>query len=30
MQKYFANGYTPNWSQEVLLVKKFNNTVPWA
>ena len=26
----FAKGYTPNWSEEVFLIKKVNNTVPWT
>ena len=26
----FAKGYTPNWSEEVLVVKKVKNTVPWT
>ena len=26
----FAKGYTPNWSEEVFVVSKFKNTVPWA
>ena len=26
----FAKGYTPNWSEEVLVIKKVKNTVPWA
>ena len=25
----FAKGYTPNWSEEVFVVKKVKNTVPW-
>ena len=25
----FAIGYTPNWSEEVFVVKKVRNTVPW-
>ena len=26
-----SNGYTPNWSEEVLIVKKeIKNTVPWT
>ena len=24
----FAKGYTPNWSEEVFVIKKFRNTVP--
>ena len=26
----FAKGYTPNWSEEIFLVKKIKNTVPWT
>ena len=25
-----AKGYTPNWSEEVFLIKKVKNTVPWT
>ena len=25
----FAKGYTQNWSEEVFIIKKVNNTVPW-
>ena len=25
----FANGYTPNWSEEVFVISKIKNTVPW-
>ena len=25
----FAKGYTPNWSEEVFVIKKAKNTVPW-
>ena len=25
----FANGYTPNWSEEIFVVKKIN-TAPWT
>ena len=25
----FAKGYVPNWSEEVFLIKKIKNTVPW-
>ena len=24
----FAKGYTPNWSEEIFIVKKIKNTVP--
>ena len=26
----FAKGYTPNWSEEVVVVNKFKNTVSWT
>ena len=26
----FAKGYTPNWSEEVFVVKKIKDTVPWT
>ena len=26
----FAKGYMPNWSEEVFIVSKINNTVPWT
>ena len=26
----FAKGYTPNWSEEVLVIKKVKNKVPWT
>ena len=26
----FGKGYTPNWSEEVFIVSKIKNTVPWA
>ena len=25
-----AKGYTPNWSEEVLVIIKIENTVPWT
>ena len=25
----FAKGYTPNWSEEIFVIKKVRNTVPW-
>ena len=30
MKKIFANGYTSNWSEEVSVIKKTKNTVPWT
>ena len=26
----FAEGYTPNWSEEVFVISKIKNTVPWT
>ena len=26
----FAKGYAPNWSEEVFVIKKLKNTVPWT
>ena len=26
----FAKGYTPNWPEEVLVIKKVKNVVPWT
>ena len=26
----FAKGYKPNWSEEVFMIKKVKNTVPWT
>ena len=26
----FPKGYTPNWSEEIFVIKKFKNTVPWT
>ena len=26
----FAKGYIPNWSEEVFVIKKVENTVPWT
>ena len=26
----FATGYMPNWSEEIFIIKKFKNTVPWT
>ena len=25
----FAKGYTPNWSKEIFIINKINDTVPW-
>ena len=29
-QNIFTKGYTPNWSEEIFVVKKIKNTVPWT
>ena len=26
----FAKGYAPNWSEEVFVINKINNRVPWT
>ena len=26
----FSKGYTPNWSEEIFVVNKVHNTVPWT
>ena len=26
----FAKGYTPNWSEEVFVIKEVKSTVPWT
>ena len=26
----FAKGFTPNWSEEVFVIKEIKNTVPWT
>ena len=25
----FAKGYMPNWSEEVFIISKIKNTIPW-
>ena len=29
-KKIFAKGCTPNWSEEVFVIKKVKNTLPWT
>ena len=29
-EKIFAKGYAPNWSEDVFVIKKVRNTVPWT
>ena len=26
----FTKGYTPNWSEEIFVIKRIKNTVPWT
>ena len=26
----FAKGYTPNWSEQIFVIKRIKNTVPWT
>ena len=26
----FSKGYLPNWSEEILIINKVKNTVPWT
>ena len=26
----FTKGYTPNWSEEVFVINKIKNTIPWT
>ena len=26
----FAKGYMPNWSEEIFVIKKVKNTIPWT
>ena len=26
----FPKGYTPNWSEEVFVIRKVKNTIPWT
>ena len=29
-KNFFAKGYTPNWSEEVFVIEKIKNTLPWT
>ena len=29
-KNFFAKGYAPNWSEEIFIVSKIKNTVPWT
>ena len=26
----FAKGYTPNWSEEIFVINRIKNTIPWT
>ena len=28
-KKFFAKGYTPNWPEEIFVIKEIKNTIPW-
>ena len=30
IKPFFAKGYVPNWSEEVFVITKVQNTVPWT
>ena len=30
MIKILFKGYGPNWSEEIFIIKKIKNTVPWT
>ena len=29
VKNIFAKGYTPNWSKEILIINKINDTIPY-
>ena len=29
-KKVLAKGYTPNWSEDIFVIKEIKNTVPWT
>ena len=29
-KNFFAKGYMPNWPEEVFIISKIKNTVPWT
>ena len=29
-ENIFAKGYTPNWSEDIFVISKIKNTVPWT
>ena len=30
LKNVFAKGYTPNWSEEIFIIKEIKNTEPWT
>ena len=30
IETFFAKSYVPNWSEEVFVITKVKNTVPWT
>ena len=30
MKKFLLKGYTPNWSEEIFVIKEIKNTAPWT
>ena len=30
IKTFFSKGYVPNWSEEVFMIKKVKNSVPWT
>ena len=28
-KNFFAKGYTPNWSEEIFVISKIKNSIPW-
>ena len=30
IKTFFAKVYTPNWSEEIFVIKEIKNTVPWT
>ena len=29
-KRFFSKGYLPNWSEEIVIINKVKNTVPWT
>ena len=30
MQNHFCKGYVTNWDEQIFVIKKVKNTVPWT